>query len=126
MNDITARDLQKKHQQFFKGKSLDTFAPMGPYIVTADEIEDVQELSIVTKINDEVRQNGNTKDMIFSVAKLIEILSQGMTLEPGDIIATGTPSGVGKGFNPPKFLKAGDSVSIEVKGIGTLTNTIVS
>ncbi|MGP4073397.1 fumarylacetoacetate hydrolase family protein [Piscibacillus sp. B03] len=125
MNDVTARDLQKKHTQFFKGKSLDTFAPIGPHIVTADEISDVQGLNIQTRVNDELRQNGNTKDMIFSVAKLIEVLSQGMTLEPGDIIATGTPSGVGKGFNPPKFLKSNDTVTIMVEGIGTLRNFIV-
>ncbi|WP_246247174.1 fumarylacetoacetate hydrolase family protein [Piscibacillus halophilus] len=124
LNDITARDLQKKHQQFFKGKSLDTFAPFGPVIVSADEIPDVQNLHIQTKVNDEVRQDGNTNDMIFSVADLIEVLSEGMTLEPGDVIATGTPSGVGKGFSPPRFLNPGDQVSITIEGIGTLQNIV--
>ncbi|RPF54310.1 fumarylacetoacetate hydrolase family protein [Aquisalibacillus elongatus] len=126
LNDVTARDLQKRHQQFFKGKSLDTFAPMGPYIVTKDEIHDVHHLNIKTYVNDELRQDGNTKDMIFSIAELIEVLSDGMTLEPGDIIATGTPSGVGKGFDPPKFLNEGDEVRVEVEQIGTLSNQVSS
>lgn len=125
MNDISARDLQRQHMQFFKGKSLDTFAPLGPVITHHSAISDPQNLSIKTFVNDELRQNGNTKDMIFSIAEIIEVISAGMTLEPGDIIATGTPSGVGNGFNPPKFLKAGDIVRIEIEGIGTLSNKIV-
>lgn len=124
LNDVTARDLQKEHKQFFRGKSLDTFCPFGPVIVTSDEIDDVQSLSIKTYINEELRQDGNTKDMLFPVAELIEVLSNGMTLKPGDIIATGTPSGVGKGFNPPKFLKSGDVIRIEVEGIGRLVNRV--
>lgn len=124
LNDVTARDLQKEHKQFFRGKSLDTFCPFGPVIVTSDEIDDVQSLSIKTYINEELRQDGNTKDMLFPVAELIEVLSNGMTLKPGDIIATGTPSGVGKGFNPPKFLKSGDVIRIEIEGIGRLVNRV--
>lgn len=121
-NDLTARDLQKKHQQFFLGKSLKGSCPMGPYLVTKDELPNPQNLSIVTKVNDEVRQNGRTDDMIFSVEELIAQISALVTLEPGDVILTGTPSGVGKGFNPPKFLVAGDTVKVSVEGIGTLMN----
>ncbi|MDQ0159684.1 fumarylacetoacetate hydrolase family protein [Alkalibacillus salilacus] len=124
LNDITARDLQKKHQQFFRGKSLDTFAPFGPSIVTPDEIDDVHNLALQTYVNDELRQDGHTSQMIFDVRHLIATLSDGMTLEPGDIIATGTPSGVGKGFNPPKFLNPGDAVRIEIEQIGQLVNSI--
>lgn len=121
-NDITARDVQYGHKQFFLGKSLDGSCPMGPYIVTKDEIPDAHNLSIVTKVNDEVRQNGNTSDMIFQIDELIAEISKFVTLEPGDVILTGTPAGVGKGMNPPKFLKAGDTVKISVEGIGTLVN----
>ncbi|MET3683029.1 2-keto-4-pentenoate hydratase/2-oxohepta-3-ene-1,7-dioic acid hydratase in catechol pathway [Alkalibacillus flavidus] len=124
LNDVTARDLQQQHKQFFRGKSLDTFAPFGPAIVTPDEIEDVQKLGIRTYVNDELRQNGNTSDMIFDVKTLIATLSEGMTLEPGDVIATGTPSGVGKGFNPPRFLQAGDVVTVEIDHIGQLVNVV--
>ncbi|MGM8215826.1 fumarylacetoacetate hydrolase family protein [Bacillaceae bacterium W0354] len=124
INDVTARDLQQDHKQYFRGKSLDTFCPFGPILVHRDEIEDVQSLSIKTYVNDELRQDGNTKDMIFPVAELIEVLSNGMTLQSGDIIATGTPSGVGKGFNPPKFLQPGDEVRIELEGIGELINRV--
>ena len=95
---------------------------MGPYLVTKDELPDPQGLSIVTKVNGEVRQNGHTKDMIFTVEDLIAQISALVTLEPGDVILTGTPSGVGKGFNPPKFLAAGDTVKGAVEGIGTLVN----
>lgn len=121
-NDLTARDLQSKHQQYFLGKSLKGSCPMGPYLVTKDELPDPQSLTIVTKVNDEVRQNGHTKDMIFSVEELIAQISALVTLEPGDVILTGTPSGVGKGFNPPKFLASGDTVKVAVEGIGTLVN----
>jgi len=121
-NDLTARDLQTKHQQYFLGKSLKGSCPMGPYIVTKDELPDPQSLTVVTKVNDEVRQNGHTQDMIFPVDQLIEELSSMVTLEPGDVILTGTPSGVGKGFNPPKFLVAGDTVKVSIEGIGTLCN----
>lgn len=125
LNDVTARDLQKKHQQFFKGKSLDTFAPFGPIVIHHTAITNPQDLKIKTYVNDDLRQNGSTKDMIFSIPKLIEVISAGMSLEPGDIIATGTPSGVGNGFNPPRFLKAGDRVRIEIEGIGLLENKVV-
>jgi len=124
INDLTARDLQSKHKQFFLGKSLDETCPMGPYLVSKDEIPNPNQLSIVTKVNDEIRQDGNTKDMIFSIEDIISTLSKGMTLEPGDVIATGTPAGVGKGFNPPKYLKQGDIVKVSIQGIGTLTNEI--
>jgi 2-keto-4-pentenoate hydratase/2-oxohepta-3-ene-1,7-dioic acid hydratase in catechol pathway len=121
-NDITARDLQQKHKQFFLGKSLDGSCPMGPYLVTKDEIPDPHELSIVTKVNGEVRQNGSTKDMMFTVSDIIATLSKYVTLEPGDVILTGTPAGVGKAMNPPQFLKAGDEVKISIEHIGTLAN----
>ncbi|MGK7378641.1 fumarylacetoacetate hydrolase family protein [Planococcus sp. 1R117A] len=119
-NDLTARDLQSKHQQYFLGKSLEDSCPMGPYLVTKDEIPQAQNLSIVTKVNDEVRQNGNTGDMMRRVDDLIAEVSKYITLEPGDVILTGTPAGVGKGFNPPKFLKAGDTVKVSIESIGTL------
>jgi len=124
LNDITARDLQKKHKQFFIGKSLDTSAPMGPWIVTSDSITDPNSLNITTTVNGEVRQQSNTTHFIFPIEEVISVLSKGMTLEPGDIIATGTPAGVGKGFNPPRFLKAGDTIEISVEGIGTLINKV--
>lgn len=121
-NDITARDIQEKHKQYFLGKSLEGSCPMGPYLVTKDEIPDPHTLTIVTKVNGEVRQNGSTKDMMFSVSDIIAILSKYVTLEPGDVILTGTPAGVGKAMNPPKFLKAGDEVKVSIEGIGTLAN----
>ena len=121
-NDLTARDIQKKHQQFFLGKSLDGSCPMGPYVVTKDELPNPQELTIVTKVNDEIRQNGKTSDMVFSVEQIISEISKTVTLEPGDVILTGTPAGVGNGFNPPKFLKSGDIVKVSIEGIGTLAN----
>lgn len=122
-NDVTARDLQSKHQQYFLGKSLEGSCPMGPYIVTKEEIADPQNLSVVTKVNGEVRQNGNTSDMIFKVEDFIAEISKYVTLEPGDVILTGTPAGVGKGMNPPTFLKSGDTVKVSIEGIGTLSNT---
>jgi 2-keto-4-pentenoate hydratase/2-oxohepta-3-ene-1,7-dioic acid hydratase in catechol pathway len=124
INDITARDLQSRHKQFLLGKSLDTSCPMGPYIVHKSAIEDPYSLNVVTKVNGEVRQNGQTKDMIFSIENVISTISQGTTLEPGDIIATGTPAGVGKGFKPPKYLMPGDAVEISIDGVGTLSNKI--
>lgn len=124
LNDITARDLQKKHGQFFIGKSLDTTCPMGPFLVTKDEVDDPQNLSITTKVNGEIRQSSNTGQMIFSIPAIISTLSKGMTLLPGDVIATGTPSGVGKGYKPPRFLRKGDVVEIEIEGLGILTNPL--
>lgn len=123
-NDITARDLQDRHKQFFLGKSLESSCPIGPYIVSKDEITDPQNLTVVTKVNGEVRQNGSTKDMVFPIDELVSTLSRYVTLEPGDIILTGTPAGVGKGMNPPTFLKAGDLVKVSIQGIGTLSNRI--
>jgi 2-keto-4-pentenoate hydratase/2-oxohepta-3-ene-1,7-dioic acid hydratase in catechol pathway len=124
LNDVTARDLQKAHQQWFKGKSLDTFCPMGPALVTADEVPDPQRLSIQLLVNGQVRQSANTSQMVFDVATLIEVLSKGMTLEPGDIIATGTPSGVGAATG--QFLKPGDTVEVEVEGLGRLINQVIA
>jgi 2-keto-4-pentenoate hydratase/2-oxohepta-3-ene-1,7-dioic acid hydratase in catechol pathway len=123
VNDVTARDLQKRHQQWFKGKSLDTFCPMGPVLVTADELPDPQALAISLRVNGQVRQSSNTSKMIFPVAQCIEVLSQGMTLLPGDIIATGTPEGVGAASG--NFLKAGDRLEAEVERIGILHSKIV-
>lgn len=124
INDITARDLQRQHKQFFLGKSLDTSCPMGPWLVHKDDITDPGNLQITTKVNGEIRQNSNTKHFIFPIEEIISVLSQGMTLEPGDIIATGTPAGVGKGFKPPRFLKSGDSIEIEIEGLGKLNNIV--
>lgn len=121
-NDVTARDVQDRHVQYFLGKGLDYSCPMGPYIVTKDEIPNPQNLTIVTKVNGEVRQNGSTSQMIFPVDELISIISKYITLEPGDVILTGTPAGVGKGMNPPTFLQPNDEVKISIEGIGTLTN----
>ncbi|MCR2821010.1 fumarylacetoacetate hydrolase family protein [Lederbergia panacisoli] len=124
LNDVTARDIQQRHKQFFIGKSLDASCPMGPWIVYSDEISNPNRLHITTKVNGEIRQNSNTEHFIFPVEEVISVLSQGMTLEPGDIIATGTPAGVGKGFKPPRFLKQGDVIEIEVEGIGKLNNIV--
>ncbi|MCF6409266.1 fumarylacetoacetate hydrolase family protein [Pseudalkalibacillus salsuginis] len=124
INDITARDLQSKHKQFLLGKSLDTSCPMGPALVHKSAVADPHDLHIITYVNGEIRQSSSTAKMIFSIPELIKVLSKGMTLEPGDIIATGTPAGVGKGFNPPKYLKADDVVVVEVKTIGALSNPV--
>lgn len=124
MNDITARDLQQQHKQFFKGKSLDGSAPLGPWIVTADEITDPQNLRITCTVNGELRQDSNTSLMIFDIAETIAQLSRGMTLLAGDIIATGTPAGVGFARTPPSFLKPGDEVTCTVEGIGAIRNLI--
>ncbi|PAE25383.1 fumarylacetoacetate hydrolase family protein [Bacillus sp. 7894-2] len=124
INDVTARDLQSRHKQFFIGKSLDATCPMGPWIVHKSAVENPNQLDIQTKVNGELRQSSNTENFIFPIEEIISVLSKGMTLEPGDIIATGTPAGVGKGFKPPRFLKPGDKVEITVENIGTLTNFI--
>jgi 2-keto-4-pentenoate hydratase/2-oxohepta-3-ene-1,7-dioic acid hydratase in catechol pathway len=123
VNDVTARDLQQRHNQWFKGKSLDTFCPMGPLLVTADEIPDPQALAISLRVNGQTRQSSHTSKMIFSVAQCIEVLSQAMTLKPGDIISTGTPDGVGAATGV--FLKAGDRLEAEVESIGILANKVV-
>ncbi|HEX7063975.1 MAG TPA: fumarylacetoacetate hydrolase family protein [Bacillales bacterium] len=124
INDVTARDLQQRHQQFLLGKSLDSACPMGPYLVHKKEVADPHSLSIKTKVNGEIRQSANTEQMIFDIPTLISTISAGTTLEPGDIIATGTPAGVGKGMKPPQYLRAGDVMEITVEGLGTLKNTI--
>jgi len=126
INDVSARDLQKDHLQWFKGKTLDGFCPMGPWIVTADEFRDPQTKAISLRVNGVTKQSSNTKHMIFTVAVTIESLSKGMTLEPGDIISTGTPEGVGLGRTPPEYLKDGDLVETEIEGIGVLKNRVVA
>ncbi|MBO9128695.1 fumarylacetoacetate hydrolase family protein [Bacillus sp. 165] len=124
LNDVTARDIQRRHKQFFLGKSFDTFCPMGPCLVHSSAIDDASCLNIETKVNGEVRQFSNTSNMVFSLEDIISAASQGMTLEPGDIIATGTPAGVGKGFKPPRFLRKGDRIEITIDNIGTLENAV--
>ena len=124
INDISARNLQTRHKQWYLGKSLDGFTPMGPCIVTADEIGDEQSLDISCTVNGELRQSSNTKYMIQTVCGAISELSQGMTLQAGTIIATGTPAGVGMGMQPPQFLQTGDGVECRIAKIGILTNTI--
>lgn len=123
-NDISARDLQTKHVQWFKGKSLDGFTTTGPWIVDISEIGFPVELDISCKVNGELRQNSNTKELIFDIATIISDLSKGLTLRAGDIIMTGTPAGVGMGFHPTRFLKPGDMVESYIEKIGTLTNII--
>ena len=124
VNDVSARDVQAKHVQFHIGKSFDTFCPMGPWLVSADEINE-KNTKIQCWVNGELRQDGNTEQMIFDIPTVIESISAGMTLYPGDVIATGTPSGVGMGFKPPRFLKKGDSVKIQIEGIGVLENPVI-
>jgi acylpyruvate hydrolase len=126
LNDVSARDLQFLTSQWTIGKTLDGFAPMGPALVTADEITDPQSLSLRTLVNGEVVQSANTRTMIFSVAFLIAWLSRILTLEPGDVISTGTPSGVGHYHHPPRYLQPGDIVRIEIDGIGALENPVVA
>lgn len=122
VNDVTARDLQGRHSQWLIGKSQDTFCPMGPWAVTKDEL-DISNTDIRCRVNDEIRQESNTGSLIFDIPTIISTISAGITLVPGDVIATGTPAGVGIGFKPPKYLKPGDVVSLEIEGIGTLENT---
>jgi len=125
INDISARDIQRVHGgQYLRGKGLDTSCPMGPHIVTIDALENFENLRISLSVNNELRQDGNTGNMVFPIARLIETLSAGLTLEPGDIIATGTPSGVGYAMDPPQFLKPGDQITCEIEGIGQLTNIV--
>ena len=125
VNDVTARDLQGRHKQWLIGKSQDSFCPMGPWLVSADEI-DLADTAVRCWVNGELRQDANTRALIFDVPTLIETLSRGLTLWPGDIIATGTPAGVGIGFNPPKYLRPGDVVRIEIAGIGVLENPVAA
>ena len=123
INDVTARDWQSRHKQWLLGKSFDTFCPMGPWLVSADECDGTQ-TTVRCYVNNELRQNASTTDLIFDIPKLIETLSAGITLYPGDVIATGTPVGVGIGFKPPKYLQAGDVVRVEIDGIGSLENPV--
>ena len=125
VNDVTARDLQKRHVQWFVGKSPDTFCPMGPWIVTTDELPDIEQSWMRTTVNGELRQEAPIEALIFGVGSLIATLSEVMTLESGDVIATGTGKGVGIGFDPPIYLEAGDVVEISVDRIGTLRNTAI-
>jgi 2-keto-4-pentenoate hydratase/2-oxohepta-3-ene-1,7-dioic acid hydratase in catechol pathway len=125
LNDVTSRELQKRHKQWLLGKGIDTFAPMGPAIVTADSIADVAALTIQLWVNDERRQSASIRDLIFDVPTLVRTIGRSITFEPGDIIATGTPVGVGIGFKPPRYLKPGDRVRIEVSSIGTLENPVL-
>ena len=124
LNDVSARDFQFKDRQWTRGKSFDTFAPTGPCITTANQLRDTANLAIRTWVNGELRQNSSTKNMAFSVSEIVHHLSRVMTLEPCDIIATGTPAGVGFAMKPPKFLQHGDVVRIEIEGIGVLENTV--
>jgi 2,4-diketo-3-deoxy-L-fuconate hydrolase len=124
LNDVTARDLQRAHQQWFKGKSLDATCPIGPWIVDTAELTDPQNLAIALRVGGITRQNSNTKAMIFAIPRIIAELSKGMTLEPGDIIATGTPDGVGFALDPPMFLADGDVMEVEIERIGVLRNTV--
>jgi 2-keto-4-pentenoate hydratase/2-oxohepta-3-ene-1,7-dioic acid hydratase in catechol pathway len=126
LNDVSARDVQLATTQWVMGKTFDTFAPMGPYLVTADEIADPHNLNISLTVNGETLQNSNTRELIFKIPELIEFLSSIMTLEPGDVVSTGTPSGVGFSYKPPKWLKPGDEVVVRVGGLGELKNTCVA
>jgi 2-keto-4-pentenoate hydratase/2-oxohepta-3-ene-1,7-dioic acid hydratase in catechol pathway len=124
VNDLTARDLQQRHQQWDLGKNLDGFCPMGPWVATADEL-DGRDTRVRCWVNGELRQDGRTADMIFDIPTLIETISRGITLYPGDVIATGTPAGVGMGMQPPRWLRSGDVVRIEVDGIGAIENRFI-
>jgi 2-keto-4-pentenoate hydratase/2-oxohepta-3-ene-1,7-dioic acid hydratase in catechol pathway len=124
VNDVSARDVQMRHQQWDLGKSFDTFCPMGPWIVTADELDGTK-TRVRCWVNGELRQEGPTENMIFDIPTLIETCSRGITLYPGDIIATGTPAGVGMGMKPPRYLKAGDVVRIEIDGLGVIENKFI-
>jgi 2-keto-4-pentenoate hydratase/2-oxohepta-3-ene-1,7-dioic acid hydratase in catechol pathway len=124
MNDISARDLQEQDLQWIRGKSLDGFAPLGPVFVTRDSVADYTSLRIETRVNGEVRQDDTLASMIWGLPDLIEFITAGITLRPGDVIATGTPSGTGVGFKPPKYLRPGDKIEVAVSGIGVLTTTI--
>jgi 2-keto-4-pentenoate hydratase/2-oxohepta-3-ene-1,7-dioic acid hydratase in catechol pathway len=125
LNDVTSRELQKRHKQWVLGKGIDTFGPMGPAIVTADSIADVAALTIQLWVNDERRQSASIGDLIFDIPTLIRTIGRSITLQPGDIIATGTPVGVGIGFKPPRYLKPGDRIRIEVSSLGTLENPVL-
>jgi acylpyruvate hydrolase len=124
-NDVTVRDYQFRVQQYTSGKNFDASGPFGPYLVLPDEVADPHKLDVTLEVNGTVKQTGNTSDMIYDLGTIIEHISEWITLEPGDVIPTGTPSGVGFKRNPPEFLKAGDTVSVTVEGLGTLTNPVI-
>ena len=124
LNDVSARDIQASESQWVRAKSFDTFAPMGPWITTADSIDDPQDLAIRCLINGEIVQDSRTSQMVFGVAEIIEFVSRQVTLLPGDVIATGTPPGVGVGMTPPRFLQDGDVVTVEIESIGQLSNQV--
>lgn len=126
INDMTARERQRDHKQFYIGKSPDTFCPMGPVAVPKDQLERGKELRVQTRVNGELRQDATTADLIFSIPYLIKTLSEGQTLMPGDVLATGTPAGVGIGRDPPVYLQAGDEVTVSITGLGTLSNRIAA
>jgi 2-keto-4-pentenoate hydratase/2-oxohepta-3-ene-1,7-dioic acid hydratase in catechol pathway len=126
MNDVTARDLQRSERQWARAKGLDTFGPCGPYLVTKDEIPDPQVLDLELRVNGDVRQSSNTNDLIFNISQIVQFVSQDLTLKPGDIISTGTPSGVGVYRDPPVFLKGGEEIEINISGIGVLRNPVVA
>jgi 2,4-didehydro-3-deoxy-L-rhamnonate hydrolase len=123
-NDVSARSLQFRSSQWLLGKAIDTFLPLGPYLVTADEVPDPQALGIRCLVNDEVRQSSDTGQMVFGVAELVSFISRTIALEPGDLLVTGTPSGVGMAADPPRYLSPGDRMRVEVDGLGTLDNTV--
>jgi 2-keto-4-pentenoate hydratase/2-oxohepta-3-ene-1,7-dioic acid hydratase in catechol pathway len=124
-HDVSARDIQFKDKQFTRGKGIDTFAPCGPWITTKDEVPNPQKLRIITKVNGEVRQNSSSSNMVLSISKIISALSVTMTLEPGDIISTGTPAGVAMSMKDPKYLKDGDIVEITIENLGSIRNRVV-
>ncbi len=124
LNDVTARDLQKRHHQWFKGKGLDTYCPIGPWIIPAEDFGDPSGRRVTLRVNGQVRQDSNTSDLLFDCAKIVSVLSEGLTLEAGDIVATGTPAGVALGMTPQAWLRDGDVVEAEVEGIGVLRNTV--
>ena len=124
INDVTARDLQKQDVQWLRAKSIDTFCPMGPCIVTTDELKDGSGLAMSTKVNGELKQDSNTSNLLFAVPQIISYLSKSFTLDPGDVISTGTPSGVGFARSPPEYLSSGDEVELFIEGIGVLKNLV--
>jgi len=126
LNDVTARDLQRNHEQWFKGKGLDTFAPMGPHLVTKDEVPNPHDLEISLELNGVTMQKSNTGDMIFKIPELVKFITMDMAIEPGDVVSTGTPSGVGFTRNPPVYLKPGDIIKVSVEKMGTLQNKVIS
>jgi 2-keto-4-pentenoate hydratase/2-oxohepta-3-ene-1,7-dioic acid hydratase in catechol pathway len=126
MNDVSARDMQRLDKQWFRGKNCNSFGPMGPWMVTADAIPNIGNMPVQLRVNGELRQNSNTSNLVFGPAALISILSQTLILQPGDVISTGTPAGIGGCRNPPVFLQPGDSVQVEIGGIGVLSNTFIA